>query len=299
LTSFRRYRAYGLDIEAEMEIPQLLPGAGPGAVRIRLGSTPPELDSPLAQTAWHQQNESQCLIWVDGVARFLIERGALMVVDPDPNAHPQTVNLWLLGSAMAALLHQRGLLPIHASAVETPFGAVLIAGDSGAGKSTTAAGFLQRGCRLLADDVSAITLDAQGKAMVAPAYPQQKLWQDALDHLNISSDNLNPLLYYRTKYALPRLNRFCDTPLPVRALYLLAGCADSIQIRPVTGMAKLAVLSAHIYRPHFMLPHPHSIPAQTVLMALATQASVAQVQRPNDTAGIDALVDTLFRDLAR
>ena len=53
---------------------------------------------------------------------------------------------------------QRKVLPLHGSAIAINGKAYAIIGDSGAGKSTLALAFLNRGYRLLTDDVIAVSL---------------------------------------------------------------------------------------------------------------------------------------------
>ena len=293
-----QYHVFGIGVLSDVEVPQLQPGRGPVDARIRLGRTPSSIENPTDQTAWYQRNDMQCLFSIEGVARYYIEKGQTIIVEPQPGVDPQTIALWLLGSAMAALLHQRGVLPLHASAIETPCGAVLIGGNSGTGKSTTAAGLLQRGYRLIADDVSAITLDAQGTATVAPAYPQQKLWQDTLDNLELSSRPLDRLRFYETKYALGRQEHFCDAARPIRAVYVLAGFGADLMLQPIEGMAKLMVLRQQIYRPFFMPQPPQSAGLLTTLTTLAAQAYVAEVVRPEQGFQLDELINRLISDFA-
>ena len=76
---------------------------------------------------------------------------------PDAN-----IRLYLLGSAMGVLLHQRGLLPLHANAVEIDGKAFAFMGASGSGKSTLAAWFHDHGYRIIADDVCAVRFETEG-----------------------------------------------------------------------------------------------------------------------------------------
>jgi hypothetical protein len=85
---------------------------------------------------------------------------------------------------LAALLRNRGLLVLHANAVQTPDGVVVIAGESGSGKSTTLAALLRRGCRMLSDDVTALRPGAApGLIDVVPGAVQIQLTQDAAEGL--------------------------------------------------------------------------------------------------------------------
>ena len=84
---------------------------------------------------------------------------AEIVAEPRQGVPDSNVRLFLLGSAMGALLHQRGLLPLHTNAVEVGGRAFAFMGKSGAGKSTLAAWFHDRGFRIVADDVCVVGFD--------------------------------------------------------------------------------------------------------------------------------------------
>lgn len=62
-------------------------------------------------------------------------------------------------------------MQIHATTVCNEAGALMITGASGSGKSTLALGLLRRGWRLVADDVSVVSLAADGTLRVS-AVPQ-------------------------------------------------------------------------------------------------------------------------------
>ena len=57
------------------------------------------------------------------VARYLIREGCEIVIQRDPGAGDAEVCLGLLGTCVAVLLHQRGILPLHASGIHTNRGA--------------------------------------------------------------------------------------------------------------------------------------------------------------------------------
>ena len=86
-------------------------------------------------------------------------------------------------ASMGALLHQRGLLAIHGSAVRNDKNTCIITGKSGVGKSSLAAGLLELGYTLVADDISVIGNLENGGFFVHPGIPSLKLWKDVLLHL--------------------------------------------------------------------------------------------------------------------
>jgi hypothetical protein len=134
----------------------------------------------------------QFLFHEPNVGRFLLKDGAEIVVAPESQANGEDVPVFLLGTVFGILLHQRGQIVLHASAVEVNGKAVLFCGSSGAGKSTLAAALAQRGYRLLTDDV-AITLDLDATPIVHPDGRQLKLWAQAIEKLELAGSRRNPV----------------------------------------------------------------------------------------------------------
>ena len=116
-----------------------------------------------------------------GGCGYAVLEGRRIIVDPADGADPRNVRLYLLGSAMGLLLHQRGVLPLHANAVEIDGQAFAFMGPSGAGKSTLAAWFHDQGLRVVADDVCAVHFDAQLRPWVSQGLPRLRLWKSALE----------------------------------------------------------------------------------------------------------------------
>ena len=71
---------------------------------------------------------------------------------PEPEAAATSIEHRLVSVIIPLLLAERGDLVIHASAADTDAGAVLFAGPSGRGKSTTVAALARAGLPTLAED---------------------------------------------------------------------------------------------------------------------------------------------------
>lgn len=167
------YAAFGLIIRSAIVLPELLaaePGPADVAIRRARISRPRPTGASFAVCAGHEA----FLGW-DDVGAFLVRGGHSIEFDPLPSADEPLVRLFLLGAALGVLLHQRGLLVLHASAVAVGGGAVAFVGESGYGKSTTAAALHARGHDLITDDLLAL----DGGGMALPAFPRLKLSQDA------------------------------------------------------------------------------------------------------------------------
>jgi hypothetical protein len=237
------YRLFGLHVRSELELPELRPAdpANPPDVRISLSDGGANTGTVLA---------------VDDVAQFHVSGGSHIQVVPQPGVPDRDVRLFLLGSAMGMLLHQRGLLPLHANAVEIDGKAVAFMGPSGAGKSTLAVWFHDRGYRIIADDVCVIRFDDDGQPWAEPGLPRLRLWKDALegsgrDHSRLersraAAGNLE-------KYDLPIGLEPIAEPIPVGAAYLLTA-GDRLAISPLAGVEAADAIFANTYRGRFVTP---------------------------------------------
>jgi hypothetical protein len=212
------HAVFGLTLRSELPLDELPPApAGATAdIVIRYGET----GAPAEGTRGYSASEQGTLLRVPKVARYLIRDGREIVVEPAAGAPGHNVRLFLLGSALGALLHQRGLLPLHANAIEMDGSAIAFSGHSGAGKSTIAAWFHDRGHRILTDDVCVIGFDAAGRALAYPGIPRLRLWREALEATGRDAAEYRRSFDSMDKYDVPS-ERHALEPLPLAAIYLL------------------------------------------------------------------------------
>jgi len=182
--------------------------------------------------------------------RFLVRNGSEILVDPSPAASDRNVRLFLLGSAFGVLLHQRQVLPLHANALVFSGRAVAFLGASGAGKSTMAAWFHDRGYPILTDDVCAVSMEA-GLPIVQPGIPRLRLWRDALEASGRTAEHFERSFDEDDKYNVPtRLEAWSD-PLPLGAIYHLEASDQNPpapSIERLTGLEAADRLIANTYR---------------------------------------------------
>jgi hypothetical protein len=300
MPSSYNYHAYGLNIASDLECPELVPGNGASPdLRVRYGNVPERQDVPATSGAFFQATPQQFLLTIDRIARYAINNGDEIVIDRAPQATDGDVRVFLLGSAIGALLHQRGLLPLHASAIETRLGAVAFMGQVGLGKSTLAAAFHRRGYRVLTDDVCAVSLDADGKPLVTPAYPQLNLWADALEQIGETKENLPLTRLVNAKYGRSVSDGYTTNPVPLCAVYELrthdGGSPPSLS--RVTGREKMWLLRDNTFRLSFLAGMEHDEQYLRLVLATAQHISAARVSRPQQPFLLDELADLVERDL--
>ena len=292
------YQAFGLTINSQISLQPLVQLdtiiATPD-ISISIGNVSEEgLDQPNATYPFCQAAADELWLNIPDIARFHISRGSHIIVEPAANADLQSVKLYLLGSCLGAIMYQRHRLVIHGNAIRIGDECVIFAGVSGAGKSTLAGAFQQRGYQVLADDLAVI--DEQG--LVHPAYPQLKLWQDSTQKLALDNDDLDRIRLQISKFAVPIRDGFCDTALPVRAVYILnSHNEDTFELDTLTGMDKLNPLKHNSYRRLYAegmgLKKQHFAQCSK----LAATIAVKRITRPNAGFKLDELVDFILQDL--
>ncbi|HEX8191836.1 MAG TPA: hypothetical protein VF552_02965 [Allosphingosinicella sp.] len=272
--SAARYALYGFTLESELSLPAAPASAAPegegGAVQVRFASIPPREGERLWTEEEGGGGTGGALVFdVAEVGRYRIAGGREILIDPAGGASERNLRVYLLGSAMGALLHQRGLLPLHANAVEINGQAVAFSGKSGAGKSTLAAWFADRGHRILCDDVCAIAPGTGGgPPLVLPGVPRLRLWEDAVAASGRSAGDYERSFDGQDKYDVPAGNAAAARPLPLAACYMIerpeAGSEAESRtpgIARLLGVEAVDALVANTYRGRFAtvlgLTRPH------------------------------------------
>lgn len=239
-----RYRAFGLAISSEFPIPELRDddSVAHADLQIRTGRLP---NGP---PHYHVEgNVDAATLWVpDADATYRMVEGRELVVDSRGGEIGRNVRLYLLGSALGAILHQRGVLPLHACAVEFRGKAVAFLGRSGAGKSTLAAWLADRGGRLLSDDVCVVR-ERDGRFSAAVGIPRLRLWRDAIEARGESVAEYPQSFDDWEKYDVPSPGGEGADEVELAALFQLTE-GPALDLIPVSGVEAVEVLSANTYR---------------------------------------------------
>ena len=219
-------------------------------VQVRIGTVPGTLPGGGDPVGGLQAADGDALLAVPQTARYLVRGGTEIVVDPLPGASERNVRLFLLGSALGLLCHQRGLLPLHANAIVADNGAFAFAGPSGTGKSTLAAYFARAGYPVLCDDVCVINLDDSASPLAWPGLPRLKLWGDASSAFGHDKTGLDPVIDGMDKYHVRLPAPIGPRPFPFRRLYLLRRTepGEEAGIRRLRGSAAMEAIMAQTYR---------------------------------------------------
>jgi hypothetical protein len=285
------YRAYGMTIRSNRACPELTPNlawTGEPDVTIRWSSGAANRLTPLEGGGYVVQ-PGRFRLDVPRVARFSVEDGRRIEIDPLPESPAEKIRLFLMGPAIGALLYQRGLFPLHGSAVETRWGAMIFVGLQGAGKSTLASEFYRRGYRLLSDDVCAID-NSPLSPRVLPAMPQMRLCADAYERMGSPAG----ARFNVDKFVVPLGERYCSESRPLRAIHILAEHAEeSPSFDRIQGLELVRNLLENLYRPQFLRGQRTYSDLMRTAAKIAATCTVAKVSRKKDARSVGDMVSFL------
>jgi len=289
-----RYLAYGLRIESELPLLELPRSRARGTdvvIRLRKAGDPSPEHSPPANA-----RRSASVVYeasIPGVGVFAVLDGREIAVDPAPRADPRILRVYLLGSILGVLLHQRGLFVLHANCVSIGGVAVAIAGESGAGKSSIAAALHSRGHEVIADDVTAVRVDGD-RVDAVPGYPGIKLWPDAINALGFTVDELPVVRPDFTKRWLHVSTGFPRLSVPLARVYVLA-VGERAELSALDRRQALWQLIQHSYF-HFLDYREGAGTQLSQTVALAARLHVMRLASTRDSSTIPALARLIETD---
>ena len=164
--------------------------------------------SPIAKNAGRvvfQHSLERSLIRIENVADFEVSAGRQIRVWPAARSTQKDIEIYLFGPAWATLCHQRGILPLHASAIVTGGGITAFAGHSGVGKSSLAASMSSLDYELVADDILPISFNQNSVPGAWPYLRRLKLKSDSIIELALTAIEPVSETLDKTKYfVLPK-----------------------------------------------------------------------------------------------
>jgi hypothetical protein len=289
------YCIAGLSVDSDIALPGLIsrqPGERPCDVAIRQEPVPIALENPGATGPTWAMAGDKFLLRLPGIARFLLSGGRAIAFAPEDGTPVEDVAIFLTGSVFGILLHQRGSVVLHASAVLAGGKAVMFCGPSGAGKSTTAAALGRRGFPLVTDDVCAISFTAAGAPFVYPDGRQLKLWAQAIDRLGLARGDA---VRHRIEKFYVAPERSSGEAIPLAAVYVLREARPPV----VPGIERPNVVDAALllrrnaYRPQLVTEMGRRANYFFAATAIAGHAGIYHLSRHLDFEELPGVLDRL------
>ena len=233
------YRAYGLILASEFLLPPLqkIPPQ-PAHISVKREQLPDgpawvstKINRAGLQARFAQDGLQQLWLNWQPVMTCLAVNGNELLVQTT-HTDNDLLSLFILSEALGLLLFQKGYFLLHSSAVNLNHKGVVFLGKPGAGKSTMAAAFAQRGVPVISDDMVCLDVDPAGCFVIRPAFSQIKIWQNSVSGLQLSPDSLTPVREGATKFSWQATPFFSEEVVPLTRIYALTP-PQSIPI-PVT-----------------------------------------------------------------
>ncbi len=289
MNTINTYTAFGLIFSSEIEIPEFLPAIGEAQVSITLGNVPANISGNLTEGFRFQISKNEFIIRFKPWASFYVCNGDKIIIEPEQDSDERDVRVFLISSVIAILLHQRGLLPLHASGIKVNNKAVLFSANSGIGKSTISLALNRKyGYPLIADDITVIS-EKEGRPIVHSSFPSAKLWQESVDLLGISNEGLQYIRKDVFKYRYDNRPDFFNGILDPLIVFVLENTDDEIvEINEVKGIEKFNVLRAHIFRLR-MVNELYASEHFKLISNLLNGAKCYKILRPKNGNSLDEL----------
>jgi hypothetical protein len=312
LASAHRYFVYGMTLQSEISL--ALPERGYGGLgQIELRIAPAPYFSAAARSlARHPDSDSfyqsiplrdgSTYVRWQGVGEFLISAdGGRITGRQHRRAHTESFQVYLLGQALSYALVKRGFEPLHATAIVVNGAAAVLLGNSGFGKSSLGACFLEAGYQLLTDDLLVLR-PCSGGFMAYPGPPRIKLFpRQARRFLQREAGGV-AMNSGTEKLILPLdSTRSAPGPVPLRAIYTLLPPGskvrgDAVRIAALPPRQSFLALVRNTFNYRVVTPARLERHFEEAAR-LAGTVSVRKVSYPRVLSRISKLRDALLADL--
>lgn len=262
-----RYRLCGMTLETEWPVVSpLLATTDRTDLRFSVLTTPPSPGDLELETGFDGPDGSQHLeigrIGATEVVRFPSFGDAWFISEDEIVFHlvqPELdyqVEVVLLGLLLAYWLEGQGTSALHGAAVAGEGWSIGLLGPNGSGKTSLALELMERGHRLVTDDLLAVSIEGD-HAMAHSSFPQVRLWPDQARQLLGTTAGLEKAHpnFDKLRVQLPEA-QLASGPTRLVGLYVRrAPGTGSTTIEPVAGPDALFQLMLNTFaRPLVDLP---------------------------------------------
>ncbi len=212
----------------------------------------------------------------------------------------EAFQVYLLGQAISFALVKSGFEPLHATRVVVDGDAIAFLGDSGYGKSSLAACFLEDGHRLLTDDLLIIE-EASDRFLAYPGPPRIKLFSQMARRFLGDSGSGVPMHASTLKRVLPLEPARVSTQVtPLKAFYAIASPQEATQeqgvrIAPVSSREAFVLLMANVF--NYVIVDSVRLHQQFAAMAALAAVPMKKIYYPRIADALPLVRTAIVRDV--
>ncbi len=286
-----QYILYGMTIYTDIDFPQLLPGntVMEKTVTVSEGVIP---DYILQETE-KKYEFGEKVSWLRNTTCYLyMESGNHIIYKALKGADLMKLRSYILGWGMSMLALQRRELAMHCSAVADDRGAILICGESGCGKSTVTTAFLERGYRLMADDMALVENMTDGKTIAKPAFPYQKLCEDVAISRGYDLKQLIHINEIKGKYLVPYQGDFLINSEVIRGMIILRkSCDDDLKVRELLGLDRFYACVNNLFLRHLLCEKKYDPIIGSQCLKMASAVPMELIERPAEKDTLNQVIE--------
>lgn len=229
--------------------------------------------------------------------RIQISKGNSIVYEEYGKTNSSLLRGCILASGLGAIFHQRGYQVLHGSAINYKGKAVLFCGNSGMGKSNTAAMFVKKGYPLIADDICPIIISKSGTQLLT-SFMNLKLSEEDIDTIELRDFTAHNWNDDEGKLRVVTDYKKSKTQIDISAIYMLEPSENNyITIESITGKLRLQYLIKNTFRYHFIHKTPKASEDLFQYAVLGNDVATRKLKRPIDSETRKELFEKVIRDL--
>jgi len=244
------YHLYGCLLKSDLEFLQLVkaePGEKTPDIEFVSGSMPEEILQKAEQKIYYEFGDEFSWLF-NNTCIFTVEQGKKITYHLKPEGKVNYLQSYLLGFGISMLFLQRGEMAIHCSALHNGKEAILIAGESGSGKSTITNHYLEHGWKLMADDMAVVKYEKEKGTVVYPAFPFQKLCRNVVVERGYSFDEVIYINEFKDKFLVPYRGEFELDGKPLRKFIMLTvHRGEEVIAQEVQSIGKLQICLNNLF----------------------------------------------------
>lgn len=214
------YSAYNFTVQSAFQLSALpvIFSSGKTDISISYGLVSKEgLVCPTHQGFAYQENKTAFWLNIPSVARFSVSDGEHIIIEPVKGIDEDSVQVFLLGPCMEALLRQRQITILPGYALQLGDNGIAFAGSAGLGYSLLQGLWYKRGYSFSGGNF--IALNHQGD--VLPGTAQLEFWPEVIANLKLEANTKKTIRPNITKQVIFLDNNCFQRPVPLKIMYLV------------------------------------------------------------------------------
>jgi hypothetical protein len=175
----------------------------------------------------------------------------------------------------------------------------LVVGSSGAGKSSLSTALIDKGARMLTDDLIAIEKTEEGLCAL-PSFYEQKVSSELIEHYGLGK-KVTGQHYYpwkkKDKYYVDRSDIFVSEKKKIDKIVFIRKSYEELQVEEISGVAKIDILLHNVFRNRFIVMSKSTKAKFETINELAKQIDLYRISRPKHKNTVEEQVSKIFEYL--